>query len=67
MAELQKIRIKYPDLFEKLEIELPSHFFEEPEASSVSVKRRYNDIVSGYLCKSGDIFAYKDLQMILTF
>lgn len=67
MAALQKIKIKYPDLFQKLEIELPSHFFEEPETSSISTKRRYNDIVSGYLCKSGDVFAYKDLQMVLLF
>lgn len=67
MAALAKIKSKYPDLFERLEIELPSNFFSEPELSSIKIKRRYNDLVSAYLCKSGDIFAYKDLQMILTF
>lgn len=65
MADIQKIKIKYPELFKKLEIELPSNFFSEPEKLGISERRKYNNIVSDYLCKSGNIMEYKDFQMIL--
>lgn len=64
--KLHNVETRYPELFIMLKGALPATFFDSPETADVSVKRKYNDILSQYLfCEVGDMFSFKELQLIL--